>query len=198
MPEIFANPQLIIDFLVRFLFNLVIVYLIVETIYYPLNKNRDLAFSYMLFGTMIFLICYFLGKTELSVGFGFGLFALFSVMRYRTETIQVKDMTYFFIVTSLAVVNAVNLENFGYLEIGTTNLIILGLIFIVEKVWSKKQELFTNITYENVDLITPDKRNELITDLCERTGLDVYKVDIIQYNFLNDTVQLKVYYRSAG
>jgi len=131
---------------------------------------------------------------ELGIGFGFGLFALFSIMRYRTMTISIKDMTYLFAVVSVAVINAISAKVFGFTELILINAFIVACIFVFEKLIFRQAYDVKKVTYEYVDRITPEKEAQLIDDLETRTGRKVAKVDVFSMNYLNDSAVLRVYF----
>ena len=188
------------DFLmmfVRLLINVLATWLIIDRLYYQKSKRRDFYFTFMLISVAIFFIVFFMifvledmkGKT--SMGVGIGLFGIFSIMRYRTDTMPVREMTYLFVIIALSLVNAVSV-NLPYFEVIVTNLVI------ILAVWLCEMHLKTNptklIQYDRIELITPDRHEELIADLEKRLGLKVVKVDIGSVDFLRDMAMIRVTY----
>ena len=135
-----------------------------------------------------------LAKVELGIGVGFGLFAIFSVLRYRTDPIPIREMTYLFIILALPVMNSVLLSGSYWMEFVVSNILLLAILFVLEKEWGFRYETSKKITYEKIDLIHPERRAELIRDLSERTGLKIKRVVIGNLNFLRDTAEIKVYF----
>ncbi len=188
------------DFLmmfIRLLINVLATWFIIDRLYYQKSKRRDFYFTFMLISVAIFFIVFFMifvledmkGKT--SMGVGIGLFGIFSIMRYRTDTMPVREMTYLFVIIALSLVNAVSV-NLPYFEVIVTNLVI------ILAVWLCELHLKTNpsrlIQYDRIELITPDRREELIADLEKRLGVKVVKVDIGSIDFLRDMAMIRVSY----
>lgn len=178
----------------KLVLNMAVTLVIVLLIYRPTNDKPEYTFTYLIFNILIFFICYLMASIpELGIGFGFGLFALFSIMRYRTMTISIKDMTYLFAVVCIAVINAVG-GLFDISELLLINLFIAASIFIFEKLIFRQVYDVKKVTYEYVDRITPEREEELIADLEKRTGRKVAKVDVWSMNYLNDSAVLRVYF----
>ncbi len=183
------------QFLLCFLVNLVSTIVLVRLIYYPANHNKGYVFSFISFSSVIFFILTFMGSTDLSVGVGFGLFAIFGVLRYRTDPIPIREMTYLFVVISLPIINASGLNTEGlWAEIIGANALLLVVIYALEKEWGFKFECKKNITYERIELIVPERRAELVADLRMRTGLNIARVEIGAVDFMHDTAKVTVYY----
>ena len=179
----------------KLMINLIVTLVIVLLIYRPANDKPEYTFTYLIFNVLIFFICYLMASIEeLGIGFGFGLFALFSIMRYRTMTISIKDMTYLFAVVSIAVINAISAKVFNLTELVLINAFIVACIFIFEKLIFRQAYDVKKVTYEYVDRITPEKEAQLINDLETRTGRKVAKVDVFSLNYLNDSAVLRVYF----
>ena len=182
-----------IDLVLRFTFNAAIAYIIIKVIYYRDFKNNDFIFSYFMFNTLIFFFAYILGGININMGFAFGLFAVFAMLRYRTNPIPIKEMTYLFIVITVGVINALsgNMISLGALLF--TNFSIVLLTFILENYWQNNLFINRTIDYENIENIKPENHEKLLADLEERTGLDIIYYDIQNINFLRDTVKVKIY-----
>jgi len=190
------DPKGFTELLLRFSFNLLIVFIIVRLLYYPITKRKDYLFTYILIAVITFLICFMLGNVKLQLGFALGLFAVFGIIRYRTNPMPIKEMTYLFVIIGISVINALFNKKTSYAEIFFTNFIVVILIYGLEKVWLLRHESCKIITYEKIDLIKPEKRQELIADLEQRTGLKINRIEIGKINFLRDTVQISIYYYS--
>ena len=185
------------DFLkliVKTVFNLIIITVIIRYIYYPVTKNKDYLFTYFLISMTVFLLCVLLDSVKLQLGFALGLFAIFGIIRYRTDPIAIEEMTYLFLVIGISVVNALSNKNISYAELVFANLMIVFLTYGMEKIWLLRHQSRKNITYEKIELILPEKREELIADLKARTGIDVIRVEIRRIDFLRDTANLRIFY----
>lgn len=182
------------EFGIRAIIDLLSLLILVGLIYYPKYKNKDFIFTFSLFNVLNFLICFLLGSAKIKVGFAFGLFAIFSIMRYRTIVISIKDMGYFFICVALGMLNSLAVINENVYILLLCNLFVLLLTFLLERLDFLNNENSKDIVYDNVLLIKPEKRAALLADLKERTGLEVHRVEILSINYLKDTVVLKAYY----
>lgn len=187
-----------VELVIRFTFNMMVIGLIVRGLYYPVTRRKDYLFSYILISVLVFLLCFLLENVKLQIGFALGLFAIFGIIRYRTNPIPIKEMTYLFVVIGISVINALANKKVSYVELIFTNLAIIGLIFMLEKIWLLKHEASKMVEYEKIELIKPERRLELINDLKDRTGLDINRIEIGRINFLRDTVRIKIYYLENG
>jgi hypothetical protein len=183
-----------IDLLLRFSLHMIVILVVVRGFYYPLTRRKDYLFTFLLISILIFLLCILLESVKLQLGFAFGLFAIFGILRYRTNSIPIKEMTYLFVLIGLSVVNALANKKVSLAELLFTNLAILGIIYILEKVWLVKHESSKVIIYEKIDLIKPEKYELLRKDLEERTGLTINRIDIGRIDFLRDTAKIVIYY----
>ena len=190
MPELMME----LDFLPRFLINTFFIILLVKVCYFRQSKNRPFAASFILFGTSVFMVTGLLHSAEISMGFAFGLFAVFSMLRYRTESITVKEMTYLLLVISIALLTAVG--PIGLLAISIINAIICMFACLLETgfLLPLTEEQF--IRYEKIENIKPENKADLIKDLEQRTGLEIKHVCIVSVDFLNDTAQIRICYKS--
>jgi hypothetical protein len=182
------------ELLLRFSLNICVVIIIVRLLYYPIAKRKDYLFSFILISILIFLLCFLLESVKLQLGFAFGLFAIFGIIRYRTNAIPIKEMTYLFILIGISVINALTNKKISWAELIFTNLVLVYLVYGLEKLWLVKHESSKQIIYEKVDLIKPQRREELKKDLEERTGLKINRIDIGRIDYLRDTARLIVYY----
>lgn len=180
----------------RFVLNLIFVFVLIQFFYYRKSRRLDYYFTFILISISIFFLIYLLGSVKIKVGMALGLFAIFGIIRYRTETIPVREMTYIFIIISLSVINAIA-TNLSYAELFATNLIYVGSVWIVESFSGTSRHLSSKlILYDRVDNIHPHQRQELIDDLHKRTGLKIKKVEVGAINYLQDTVMLKIFYET--
>jgi hypothetical protein len=183
----------------RILIDLSSVFILIRCVYYPIYKHRELFFTFFIFNIIIFLICFLLNKVELSMGAAFGLFAVFSMLRYRTEDISIKDMTYLFLVIAIGLIAAVTKikdtnDVYEYLFLGVINTIIIITTYLLESNTLMKKELVKIIMYENITLVNAEKEAELIQDITNRTGIKVHRLSIQKIDFLRDAAQIKIYY----
>jgi hypothetical protein len=167
---------------------------IVRFIYYPTEPNKNYVFTYLAFNTIIFFVMSFLISSDLSLGVGFGLFAIFSVLRYRTSAMSTREMTYLFIVIGLPVMNSVLMRGDEWDVLLAANAVVAAVLFVLEREWGFHYERSQSIRYDRVELVTREHRVLLLEDLQLRTGLPIKRVEIGLLNFLNDTAELKVFY----
>lgn len=180
-----------VKFFVRLLINLSTVFVLINVIYVRYNKKHDFIFTYYTFNLVIFLITFLLNKVEMSMGAAFGLFAVFSMLRYRTEDILMKDMTYLFLCIALGLINAVSK---GDWEPALICVIVLFITFLLDSNLVFKKESTKSIQYEKIELILPENQELLLEDLKKRTGLDIHRVVIGDLNFLRDMAVIQIYY----
>ena len=178
-------------FLISLGINILNVALIILLIYYPNYRKLDYIFTFVIFNLVIFMLTFVLKYVKLSVGAAFGLFAVFSMLRYRTQGLSIKDLTYLFIFISMGVISAIHLE---YLELGVIHAILLTGTYILDGNVIFKQERLKSIQYENIDMIKPENHPALIEDLKNRTGLNIHRIVIGKVNFLKDSATVKAYY----
>ena len=183
-----------IELLARSIFNFLIVGYFVRYLYYPATKNKDYLFTYLLISVTVFFLCFLLENVKLELGFALGLFAIFGIIRYRTDPIPIKEMTYLFIIIGISVMNALVNKKISHAEVVFTNLIFIALTYGLEKIWLLKHESRKNITFEKIELILPEKRQELLEDLKLRTGLNITRVEVKSIDFLRDTAQLRIFF----
>jgi hypothetical protein len=183
----------------RLLIDLISVLILVRYIYFPIYKHREFFFMFVIFNLIIFLISFLLNKVELSMGAAFGLFAVFSMLRYRTENISIKDMTYLFLTIAIGLVCAVTKikgapDSFEYVFLAGVNVVILLITYLLESRMFSKKEMIKVIVYENIELIQSNRQEELLADIRLRTGINVHRVSIQKINFLKDSAEIKIYY----
>lgn len=182
--------QLFLKLAIDVIFTLIII----RWIFYPIYREMDYLFTTILINIVVFLICFFLINIKLKTGLAFGLFAVLSIVRYRTEQIPIRQMTYMFSVIVIAVINALSGVEFSLAELIFANLTIAFAIYVLEKNMFHKRYTVKTVKYEKIDLIKPDKQLELLNDLKERTGLNIHKAEIESINFLNNTAEINIYY----
>ena len=181
--------------LIRFVFNLLMSWILVRFLYYPRSRRRDYMFTFLAFSSSMFLLIFLLESVKLEIGLTLGLFAIFGVIRYRTETVPVREMTYLFIIIAMSVINGLSL-NISYAELFAANALILLLCWVTESIKGKKHQGCKLVQYDKIELITTEKREELIADLSARLGVQVTGVEVGSVDFLKDSALLKVFYRS--
>ncbi len=179
-------------FFMRMSIDLASVFILIRFIYYPSYRNREFFFTFFIFNIIIFLITFLLNKVEMSMGAAFGLFAVFSIMRYRSEDISIKDLTYLFLVIAVGLITAV--ARGGWDELALINLIILIIAFVLEANVFMKKELGKIVMYENIEMIKPENQEQLLNDLRTRTGLNIHRYSIMKIDFLRDMAMIRVYY----
>ena len=175
-------------------FNLIVITSIVRYIYYPVTKNKDYLFTYFLISLTVFILCILLDNVKLQLGFALGLFAIFGIIRYRTDPIPIKEMTYLFLVIGISVVNALANKKISHAELVFANLIIIFVTYGMERIWLLRHETRKNVIYEKIELVVPEKREELIEDLKARTGLNISRIEIRRIDFLKDIANIRVFY----
>lgn len=180
--------------ILRLAINMAFITILIRFHYYKKTKRKDYLFTYYLIGTITFFLCFGLKKLDIDTGMGLGLFAIFGIIRYRTDPIEIREMTYLFMIIGLSVVNALGSNKLSIAELALINVFMVILTFILEFVWLMKHETRKTITYERIDLILPEKSQEMKNDLEKRTGLSLNRFEIGKIDFLNDTAQVRVYY----
>ncbi len=186
------------NLLMGFFMNLLFVGIVVRGFYYPKCKKGEFFFTFILIAISIFLLIYLLGGIKLKTGFALGLFAIFSIIRYRTEQVSIREMTYLFIIIAMSAINGLVMEELSYSEMFLANLLFIASIWVCESNIVIKHLSYKIIKYDNIALITPDKEAELIEDLKKRTGLDIVKVEVGGIDFLKDAAIIKMYYRPTN
>ncbi|MFR2069792.1 MAG: DUF4956 domain-containing protein [Bacteroides nordii] len=186
-----------LQLLLRFTFNLGIVSIILRFFYYPKSKRRDYYFTFTLISISIFLMIFLLGSVKLKIGFALGLFAIFGIIRYRTESMPVREMTYLFAIIAISVINALAVE-ISYAELLGTNLLFVFSIWLCESNRYLRHISCKLVQYDRIELIRPEKREALLKDLRERTGLSIIRVEVGHIDFLRDSAILKLYYEPVS
>jgi hypothetical protein len=183
-----------LNFILHFGFNLLVVVLLVRFIYYPATHNKRYVFTFLAFNTVIYFVLSFLASIEIGLGVGFGLFAIFSILRYRTDPIPVREMTYLFITSAMPVMNSAGRYGSVWPQLITANLALMLIMLVLERGWGFRYETSRRIVYEKIELTRPDRRAELLADLELRAGVKNKRIALGKQDFLHDTAILKVYY----
>jgi hypothetical protein len=183
----------------RFALNMAVILILVRWLYYSTTRRKDYLFTYVLISTLIFLLCYLLASVKLQIGFALGLFAIFGIIRYRTSSIPIKEMTYLFLVIGVSIINALADTKTSVVEVLFTNFVIIAITFCMEKIWLLKHELSKTVIYEKIELIKPEKHQDLMDDLKERTGIkNIKRIEIGKIDFLKDTCTIQIYFDVTG
>jgi hypothetical protein len=204
LPLNWINYSDFYSLLLRFLINIFFLTIIIRFLYYPKTKRKDYLFTYYLIGTITFFLCFSLKKLDIDTGMGLGLFAIFGIIRYRTDAIEIKEMTYLFLVIGLSVVNAMlateitkDVYQINLFELGLINISVIVLLYVLEYLWLVKHETRKIITYDRIDLITSDKYEEMKEDLENRTGLKINRIEVGKVDFLRDIAFIQIFYYSS-
>jgi hypothetical protein len=188
-----------LELLIRFSLNMTVLMILVRWLYYSTTRRKDYLFTYFLLSNLIFLLCYLLSGVKLQMGFALGLFAVFGIIRYRTNSIPIREMTYLFLTIGISIINALASTDTSVVDVLFTNIIIILLAYGLEKVWLLKNESSKTIIYEKINLILPEKHQELLNDLQVRTGIrKINRIEIGKIDFLKDTCTLQIFYDAQG
>ncbi|MGZ4034896.1 MAG: DUF4956 domain-containing protein [Bacteroidia bacterium] len=179
-------------FFARLIIDLISVLILIRLIYYPNYRRIELFFTFLSFNFIIFLMSFLLNKVDMGMGAAFGLFAVFSMLRYRTENLTAKDMTYLFLTITIGLITAIS--KVSAIELSILNGLILLITFLVEGNLFMKKEYSKSVQYENIEMINPENHPALILDLKKRTGLNIHRVTIEKFDFLKDSAMVKFYY----
>jgi hypothetical protein len=186
-----------LEFVLRFFLNFTVIMILVRWLYYPSTRRKDYLFTYILISSILFLLCFLLANVKLQIGFALGMFAIFGIIRYRTDALPIKEMTYLFLIIGVSVINALTNTETSLVDILFTNIVIIFITYGLEKLWLLKHESSKLIVYEKIDLIKEENYDKLIQDLQERTGIKkINRVEVGKINFLRDICDLTIYYYS--
>ena len=188
----------LVKLLVRFSFNAFFIALLILFCYYPNQKRKNYVFAFIMMNVTVFFICFTLKKLELGLGMALGLFAVFGILRYRTDQIRIKEMTYLFLVVGLAVINALSNKKTSYAELAFANSILILIPAVIERFNKIGKLSQQSLVYDRLELLPPARRSELIADLMERTGLDIRKVAIKRINLCNGSVNITAFHQSQS
>ena len=202
------DPQHFISLLMRFLINLVVVSIMARYFYYPRSQRRDYMFIFILMAQSIFLLVSLMEGDSMNIGAAMGLFAIFGIMRFRTEAVPIREMTYLFMLIALSVVNALARaeyhpkadywDGFGLVTIIFVNIAFLCMAWLFESSKLVHVSCSKYIRYDNISLIAPDKREELKADLEKRTGLKIDRIEVGMVDFLKDSCLIRIFYESEA
>jgi len=179
----------------RFTLNIFFLTTIIQWLYYSTAKKTEYLFTYYMIGIIVFFLCFTLKKYELDIGMALGLFAMFGIIRYRTNPIPIKEMTYLFVIIGVSVINSLANQKMSYAEIVGANVIIVSILFVIERLWFKKTTISKTIIYEKIENIKPEMHDELIKDLEDRTGLTIDEIEIGDIDFIKDSTTIKIKYK---
>lgn len=192
------NTEDYIELLVRFGLNLLVTIFIVVGLYAKSSKRKDFYFTYIAISIVIFLLCFLLESVKIELGFALGLFAIFGIIRYRTDAIPIKEMTYLFVVIAISVINALANKKISYAELITTNLLVMGGLYILEKILNLRQEISQRIIYEKIENMHADRKDELMADLVARTGINIKRIEVERIDFLRDVAIIYIFFDVNG
>jgi hypothetical protein len=208
-----TTAQSLTELAIRFFLNLAVCWVIVGLFYYRKSRRRDYYFTFMVFSTAMLMLLYIMGNVEVGVGLTLGLFAIFGVIRYRTETVPIREMTYLFVIIALAAMNGLaplyrvagvltdnphyTLNGGALLVTAVSNLLVIGLIWVLESEKLLKHTSTKLVLYDRIDLIVPERREELIADLEKRVGVKIDNLEVGHVDFLKDAAFIKIYYTLA-
>lgn len=179
-------------FFLRLGFDLISIFILIRFIYYPTHRKREYFFTFFMFNLVIFLITFLLNKVEFSLGAAFGLFAVFTMLRYRTEGISMNDMTYLFTVIAMGLINAVSKGSWD--ELLLINFLILAFTLFLDSSLFFKREVSKSIVYDNLEMIKPERRKELIQELEQKTGLTIERISVEKVNLLRESALIIIFY----
>ncbi|MFK8038170.1 MAG: DUF4956 domain-containing protein [Crocinitomicaceae bacterium] len=178
----------------RFFLNLIYITAIIRFIYYAKTPRKNYLFTFFLISIITFFICFALKKLDIDTGMGLGLFAIFGIIRYRTNTMKIREMTYLFIAIGLSVINALAGKQVSYAELLFINSIVLLIVYLMENWWFVSTEGSKTIVYEKIDNIKPENEDILKADIEKRTGLAVTRIEVGKVDFLRDIAEVKIFY----
>ncbi len=200
----FFEPETLISLIIRMVINFAVVGCIVRYFYYPRSKRRDYMFIFIIMSMSIFMLVSLMGGGTMKTGAALGLFAIFGIIRYRTEPIPIREMTYLFMLVAISVINALGhaeyhrvadyWEGFGIVTLIFANLVFIGIAALFERSRILNEHCSKYIKYDNVNLVHPEKREELKADLEKRTGLKILAIEVGTIDFLKDSVILRIFY----
>jgi hypothetical protein len=194
----FYSSYALISLLARFLLNFAVTGIIIVLFYYKKTQRRDFLFTFFMVSTTIFMMVFLLDNIKIQVGFALGLFAIFGILRYRTDTLPVREMTYLFSIIGISVINALCNHKVSIVELVATNVIFIVMFWVLEYARFIKHTQSKTIVYEKIELIKPSLKEAMLSDLKERTGLQIISFEVGQIDFLKDTAVVKIYYPYEG
>ncbi len=193
---VFFGGSRLTEFGFRFALNALVIFLLVRVIYYPRHRNRDFLFSFFLFNIINFIICYLLSSATIKIGFAFGLFAIFSIIRYRSVSVPIREMAYLLTSVTIGILNALSTLDTGLPELLISNGVLLLLTFVLDRKVTLPHENSQMVIYEKIELIKPENRTQLIEDLKLRTGLPIHRIEIGRIDLMRDSAKIRIFYLS--
>lgn len=185
----------LVDLLIRFALNLVVTVFIVHFVYFRTTGKRSYVFTYIMISTTVFFLCFLLGSIDLQLGFALGLFAIFGIIRYRTDTIPIREMTYLFLIITISVINSLARRDVSFAEIAFTNTAFMLTTWVMERVWMKRHLARRTIIYDRMDYIHPQKHHLLKEDIKNRTGVDIIRFKIGQIDLSKNSIRITIFYK---
>jgi hypothetical protein len=195
VPNTVINASKLGELLLRFFLNLMVTVFVINYVYFKATGKRTYVFTYIMISTTVFFLCFLLGSIDLQLGFALGLFAIFGIIRYRTDTIPIREMTYLFLVITISVINALARRDVSLGEILVTNITFMLTTWVMERIWMRRHLARRTIVYDRIDLIHPDKHHLIKEDLKERTGLEIKSFKIGQIDLSKNNIRLTIFYR---
>lgn len=189
------NYDNFINLFFKLIINFIFTFALTYGVYFRVRQNRSYLFTLFISNFIVFFVCVLLVDLSLSLGFAFGIFAIFSILRFRTTTVPIKEMTYLFISLSLAIINSMYNSQIGIIELIFANMVIVATAYTLEKAWVKNENV-KYLIYEKIEMVKPDNHHYLLEDLKKRTGLNIHRFEIGKIDFLKDTAELRIYYYS--
>lgn len=174
--------------------NLLAMTILIRLLYYPKTKRKDYLFTYYLIGTITFMICFGLKKLDIDTGMGLGLFAIFGILRYRTDAIEIKEMTYLFMIIGVSVINSLASNKISIAEMALMNFTLIAITYGLENLWLLKHETRKTVLYEKIELIKPEHYEAMKADLENRIGLKINRFEVGKVDFLRDVAQIMIFY----
>jgi hypothetical protein len=194
--NVYFGGSRLAEFGFRFALNALVIFLLVRIIYYPRHRNKDFLFSFFLFNIINFIICYLLSSATIKIGFAFGLFAIFSIIRYRSVSVPIREMAYLLTSVTIGILNALSSLDTGLPELLISNGVLLLLTFVLDRKVTLPHENSQMVIYEKIELIKPENRNQLIEDLKLRTGLPIHRIEIGRIDLMRDSAKIRIFYLS--
>ena len=196
--EFFEIPFFDDDFYkmcVRFLINFFFLTALIRFTYFRFTQRANYLLTFYLVGTVVFFLCFTLKKYEIDLGLALGLFAIFGILRYRTDQLNIREMTYLFVVIGLSIINALSNKKMSYIEILTANTVVILMAYYLDRYWSRQKTASKDILYQSLDYIKPDQHELLKKDLEDKLGFEILNIEIGQIDFERQTVKVKIRYK---
>ena len=198
MPDGFfnlSNPNFLMIML-KFVINLFFIFVLSRVIYFKYSRKEEILFTLFLMGIMVFFLSSMMSSVQLDFGFAFGMFAIFAILRFRTNSISLKDMVYIFVVIGISMMNSLKVFKFPMFGIFMFNILILGSVYTLEEYLLRNKTDSYTITYENIDLLKPDKEQKLLRDICLITGKDVFRIKVQRVDYKRGVAVLEIFYKA--